>query len=717
MRSQLMMILAAGLAAAAPLAHAEDGDMQWSGSVSVGVRYADVKADDPSKFDEFRGIGLRNSLWGDFEFRGRSAEGYFNVYGENFGTESQYLDLRGGAYGTFKYRLFSDELRHRFGSGPGALTPFDGVGGATLTMAAPPDTNFNNWNTFDHSYTRRNKGGFAEWQSMSPWYFRVDANEVQRQGINVFAGARGNSPCCGFSDLPTPIDYRTQNVSGEVGFASGSSHFAVNLMHSSFNNGNDVLRWNNAYFGNGLDITVLPPSNELTRLGLNGNIRNLFWNSTLAGRVVLSQLKNHVVVQQGMLMTGGSAVYEASNATPGTFHGDVKRTNVSLSLSSRPTNDLSTRAYLDYAKEENDSTQMSFPGTTLTGGSCGDPAVNPDCRPEKFHYKKTKVGAEAGYKLSRANKLSGGLEHTNTDRERIDFDKTKETRAFVQWKNSSLDSLTTRVKYQYTRRKSDFRGDLAFWTANGNPIDFFVRRFDLANVDQNQIKLILDAVPAPMLDLGFEAIYKDNDYKDTILGRTGDKRQEIYGSVGYGDPKAFRVLAYGDYEIAKIDSFHRVGQGNPDPSTPPATPPTTYNWTGKNEDKSWLLGFGVDWRVAPRVSIKGSLSISKTEGSAEFTPEAGVIPALVATPFVPISNIDNTKRTALNVKAVYEATRRWELTGGYAYEKYEYDDIGYTGTYYVAPDTNANEVSPVTGQYSFQPYKANIIYGMAKYKF
>ena len=107
----------------------------------------------------------------------------------------------------------------------------------------------------------------------------------------------------------------------------------------------------------------------------------------------------------------------------------------------------------------------------------------------------------------------------------------------------------------------------------------------------------------------------------------------------------------------------------------------------------------------------------KTEGSAEFTPEAGVIPALVPTPFQTINNVDNTTRTTLNLTGVYMVDRHWELTGGYAYEKYKYDDIGYSGTRYVAPDSNAVEVSPVTGQFSFQPYKANIVYGMAKYNF
>jgi hypothetical protein len=236
-------------------------------------------------------------------------------------------------------------------------------------------------------------------------------------------------------------------------------------------------------------------------------------------------------------------------------------------------------------------------------------------------------------------------------------------------------------------------------------MDFYVRRFDVANVDQNLIKLVLDLTPAPFFDIGLEAIFKRNNYKDTILGRTEDERQEYYASLAYGDPNAFRVLVFGDVEVTQFDSFHRVGTGNPDPSTPPVA--GTYNWTATNKDRAWQLGLGVDWKALARLTFKGSLIVAKTEGSADFAAEIG-------SP-LPIRNFDNTKRTAANVKAVYEFDRQWEFTGGYAYEKYEYDDIGYTGTRYVTSATATAGL--VTGQFSFQPYDASIVYAMAKYKF
>jgi hypothetical protein len=228
-------------------------------------------------------------------------------------------------------------------------------------------------------------------------------------------------------------------------------------------------------------------------------------------------------------------------------------------------------------------------------------------------------------------------------------------------------------------------------------------------VDQNLVKLVLDASPVPFLDLGFEAIYKNNDYKDTILGRTEDKRQEYYASLSFGDPRAFRVLLFGDVEYVQFDSSHRVGTGNPDPATAPTA--TTFNWSAENKDRAWQLGLGADWVPLGRLTLKSSLIWAKTKGTTDFAAQAG---APVA-PFLPIGNFDNTRRTSLNLRAIYNFSRQWEFTGGYAYEKYRYSDIGYDNTLYVTSATNT--AGSVTGQFSFQPYTANIFYAVAKYKF
>ncbi len=705
MKPKLLSLIVANLFIAAPLAHA--AGLDWSGSsVSVGIQHVEDNARDPSKLNEYRDLDGTSGLVG-FEARGRGDTYYLNAFGENLARDDQYLDFRGGKYGVFKYQLYSNELRHNFGSGPGARSPYAGIGSASLTDPAGllGTTNVAGWNSFDHSYERRDWGGMAEWQTNSPWYFRAEANEVKREGINVLAGALGTSPGQGTTDLPTPIDYTTRNWSLETGYSAKRGHLAVNVSQSRFTNGNRQLNWfqlgaNPPSVPGGTDTTVLEPDNDLWRIAVNGNLRGLPGNSTLAGRFTYSKLESDAAIPAANLW--GSTGYPGGAV----FNGKIENMTASLSYSSRPMDQLDTRVYWYWVDDKNKSTDLNF--NAATGGQTG---CVPLCIPHKFAYKKNNVGAEAGYRVNRQNKVSGGLDYTDMERERVDFHSNEDYKAFVEWKNSSLDMVTARAKYQYMQRRSDYVQPSAAAIA-ANPLEPFMRRFDLANVDQNQLKLSLDAVPAPMVDLGFEVIYKKNQYKDIILGRTDDERQEYYASIGFGDPKKFRVLLFGDIEFIEYNSSHRVGF----PATPPSTPPTptAYNWTAKNKDKSWQIGLGADWVPRERLTIKSSLIYAETKGTTDFSIQPG---GSTTAGTRPIENFDNTTRVSLNIKGIYNYDKNWELTGGYAYEKYKYSDIGYDNTQYVIPSGNPARFTYFTGQFSFQPYTANIVYLLARYKF
>lgn len=272
MRPKLISILVANLLIASPLAIAADGGLTWSSSVGVGLRSVNDNALDPSKSKEYRDLG--SGAIGVFDVRGRGDEYYFNGFGENLGRDDQYIDFRGGRYGVFKYQLYDSELRHNFGSGFGALSPYSGIGSSRLT-AVFPSLNTGTWNNFDNSYKRQDIGAMFEVSANSPWYIRFDGNQVKREGIKVIAASQGTSPGNGFVDLPSPMDFKTDNVSVEGGYSSKQGHVAVNLLHSKFSNRNELLQWSNGFFSNGLDKTVLPPSNDLWKLGVNGNLRHL----------------------------------------------------------------------------------------------------------------------------------------------------------------------------------------------------------------------------------------------------------------------------------------------------------------------------------------------------------------------------------------------------------------------------------------------------------
>ncbi|NBR27492.1 MAG: hypothetical protein EBT83_03630 [Betaproteobacteria bacterium] len=743
MRVRLISLLVANVLVAVPFAFAAEGgadsaSFKWSGDVSFGARGSSTNALDPSKFRESRDV--HSTAIGIFDIRGRGDDYYMNAFGENIGRDDQYLDLKGGKYGVFKYQLYGNDMRHNFGSGAGALTPFSGVGTSNLTAPTVAtgfaNRNPGNWNGFDNSYKRQDIGGMFEFSNNSPWYIRTDINEVKRDGIKVLAGSNGTSPGQGFVDLPSPVDFKTTNFSIEGGYASKRGQIAASWLQSRFTNANPYLNWTNPYLGTGAafgvqDTSILPPSNDYTKIGVNGTLRQLPLGSSLAGRLSYSNLTNDVPVLQNILSIN-SAVAPGTPTNPSTvanqslFKGDIVNKTASLSLTSHPLEALDTRLYWNWIRKDNNSTAVTFSppvASGLSGASGGVCSSTAPCTNELFNYRKQNVGLEAGYRLNPSNKVSAGFDFYSTERERPDSNKTNDRKYFAEWKSSPLDTIDTRVKYQYLDRSSNFLG--------GDPlnlVDQFVRKFDVANVQQHQGKLVFDYAPLPLLDLGFEAIYKQNSYNDTPVGRTKDGRQEYYASISYGDPQSFRVMVFGDIELAQYDSLHRVGTGNPDPNAPPSgTGATaTYTWAAKNLDRSYQAGFGADWLPSERWVWNGSLSWAKTQGSADFSARANVgAGQQLAAQLMPIQNFDNTTKATLNLKGTYKYSKNWNLIGGYAFERYRFSDIGYENFYYAATPAASTTCTGggtrcnayMTGQSAYQNYNASILYLFATYKY
>src|SRR5688572_27347276 len=120
MRRKLICILVANLFAASLPVLA-----QVTGSVGIGgIATDDDDARNPYKLTEYR--DLDDGVLFNFDLRGRGGRYWFDLFGENLGRDDQYLNARGGMYDVFKYRLYSDALRHNFLYN--GITPYTGAG-------------------------------------------------------------------------------------------------------------------------------------------------------------------------------------------------------------------------------------------------------------------------------------------------------------------------------------------------------------------------------------------------------------------------------------------------------------------------------------------------------------------------------------------------------------------------------------------------------------
>lgn len=683
---------------------------QVTGSVSLGGITTDDKGANPWRLFEHR--DLDDGFLAGVDLRGDFGPWYHRLFAESLGRDDQYLNLRGGRHGIFRYSLYADDVVHNWTFG--AMTPFSGVGTNNLTFAgAAPSTDTATWNRFNYGIQHENRGGFGEVTAGvdSPLYFRVTSNRKRTDGLRPI-GQPGGSPGGPVYEMPVPIDWTQTDVAGEIGYSSKTMHLSASYLVSKFEDGVDFFNWRNAYVTRGADVewSGISSDNELERLAFNAVFRKLPMGSTLALRAVKTTIENSLPVQTSWLSAGGTPVtgsVRLANPSSTRFAGDIENTSYSLALSSNWARGLDTKVYYSFYERENRSNHIVFtPSGPGSGGACDfnpvTAAALTTCTTEFLHLEKKNYGVEAGYRLNRENRITGGVDYSDTERERVDFDRAKETKYFIEWKSGMLGDVDTRVKYTRLKRKSSFlRGSYP------NLFERYTYRFDAAPLDRDQLKVTFDYSPVEMLDLGADLVYKKNDYKDVVFGRDKDSRGEVNLTVSYGSAGAVRVTGFFDYEKVRYDSNHWVGAITTYPN--PNTAGTAYPWSASVRDKNYLVGVAADWAAMPRLKVTASAILQKTDGTVDFqslnnfgNPQA-------------IDNYENVKKRTFNVRGTYAATRSVDVMLGAAYEKYDLDDVQFND--YIVNIRTGTTQNFFSGAYAFTSYKAAILYGMVTYRF
>jgi len=706
------VMLVTGLAAITP-AGAEDAPWVVEGGATAGpISNSTSDTHDVSKQREYQDLsdGVLSNIFG----RGRSDQNWFEAYGENFGRDDQFLMLRGGAYSLFKFRIYSDSLPHEFlrnGS-----TPFQGAGSNNLS-ATFPRADLTTWNPVDIGYKRTDNGGSFEWQGLAPWYLRVDANQVKFEGTKIGSGANGTSPGNGFTDLIVPVQWNTRNATVEGGYNTGKVNISLSYLYSRFDNDYTTLSWNNPFFANNVDTTYLAPDNSYQRIATNATFRDLPLQSTLAARYTWSQGKSDADLAQTALNATGATPFGPTLPNVNHFNGKVEDQTFTLALASHPAKAWDTRIYYNYYKRNNDSTEVVYSAASIV--NCGGGT----CESDHFEYTKNNFGFDSYWRFLPKQRLGFGWDYWDIKQNREDYDKVRTNNLFIELKSGWTDTLTTRLKYNYLERRSNYLLSDA-GVNGGDPayLQRFTSRFDLADVNRNQLKLIADWSPLPLLDFAFEGTWRHNDYKESQIGRNSDRREEAYISASWGDPAKVRMTGFGDYEHITYDSNHRQIGTSPcnaasgpncfDPTQPPNS--TAFNWSAKNTDRNWVVGLGADWPVTERVMLKASALYYDTNGSADIASQNNFGNPL------PINAYDDSQRTSLNLKGIYSYDKRWSFTLGYAYERWRYNDAGYNGYQYTVPFpavSNNTSQSYLNGYNAFTNSTANIFYLLASYRF
>jgi hypothetical protein len=486
-------------------------------------------------------------------------------------------------------------------------------------------------------------------------------------------------------------------------------HLSLSYTYSKFEDNNEFLFWRTPLVTNAaspnIEKSTIAADNKLERLAFNGVFRGLWLDSTLAVRGVHTKTTNGFAIFPTFLSVSAPNGFDRlANPSQPNFTGDVVNDSISAAYNSHLAKGWDSKVYYNWYKRENDSSQIVF--TPSGGGSGGTCDVNnatgaslTTCSSDFLHYEKKNAGIEFYYRLAPGNRIALGYDYLDVERERVDYDRAKEQKAWVEWKTSMLEFADMRVKYYHLDRNANFlAGNF------GNGFDKRQMRFDVTPLERDVFKVTLDSSPAPLFDVGIEGIFKVNRYKEVILGRTKDQRQELNLSASYGDMKVFRVTAFADFEHTQYDSTHWTG----DITNYPVETSSTYKWVGNVKDRNFLVGLAADWVVNERLRFHGSYIWTKANGEVDFQAPASANA-------LPIDNYDNYRKQQLDVKATYAATKNLDVTLGGAYEYYTYSDIQMDG-YNPIVRTGSNQ-NFLSGAYASPNYRGSVAYVTLTYRF
>jgi hypothetical protein len=753
MTKTLVASVIAGLFATSA-AHAQDSSdpMRVEGTATLGGIHNDTSAVDRAQLDLYQ--DLSNGALSNAGVQGRNRTTWFQGYGENFGRTDQYMFLRGGMYDVFKAGAYLNDIPHTFSSN--AYSPYKGIGGNVLTttfpqsaLPSPQPPSF--WSNFTLGYDRRDAGGYAEWQRNSPWYFRVDGNQVSFSGTKPGSAANGTSPGNGFVDLAFPTQYKTSNWGVEGGYQSGKATFSARWDYSRFENDNQTLQWTNPFFGgNNLDTTYLPPDNTFNKFTLTGNYRDLPWRSVVSARYTWARTTSDVGLAPFALNSGPS--FAPSLPQQGSFNGENVNQSLALTWTAAPVKNVDTRAFYYWTKLSNNSTQVQYGNapTQPTEIGCGSFAlpiglptqINGNCTNDLFSYTKNNIGFDVWWKFTPGNRLGGGWDYNDLDQERPDYDKAHWNRLWLEYKNTMLDTVSGRLKYQYITRDADHN----YTTAGVSPNDpnyllAYTSAFDMQSSTTNQLKLYLDWSPLPSVGVSFEGTWSKVDYDDVTLGRTKADKQGYFLSGNWNASDKLRFNAFGSWEEAKYPSNHRnintvSGGPNPpngfcsaanpgcyDPFAPPyqqspGSGTASYNWNSQTKDQTWMMGAGADWQAMDTLKLSASYLYVSNQGNAAFGYQSAVV--LNNPPVLPINNFDDSRQQWFNLKGVWAYNKNWSFTGGYSFAKYSHNDIATEGYQYVLPypgSATSTSLSYLSGVDAFTNGHNNIFYLLVTYRF
>ena len=647
----------------------------------------DGKEGGKAKFTEYRDLRENGGAYGKARLNVDTDKYFMNFDAGDFGYDTQYYKIEGGMWGKFKFDLFYDEIPHNLTFD--ARTFFLGAGHHTLI--GTPNTIFSNWNTFDYSIERRQYGGGLKVNLIKPFFFNISFQREDRDGIKP-ASITPTTPGGIVVELPEPIDYTTNNLKVEGGYAKNPLFLSMGFIYSDFNDRNDKLNFTHPLAPFPMDTLTLPPDNRYYKGYFKGAVK-LPMNSKFSVNAGYSSARSDTNLLNSFVTNG---VINPVILSKSDFDGRIDTQNYSFVLTSNPLRFFDGKIFYTYYKRDNKN----------------DVIVQNAEFNRPFGYVKNAAGIDLGFRLPANLYLSGGYKYINTNRK---FKGAEPTEEFIPPDNednifsidlrwTGLDFMALRAGYERLDRNADFKGPVPF-----------NRRSAYSSFDRDTLRASVDLYPIENLNLGFGYLYKRTNY-DEIYGLKNDKRHEFETSADYLIGKIAKLYGFFNYEWIK---FIQDVQN--------ASPLSAFSEDQK--ERTYGYGIGTEiYAIPQKLVFMFQFDYVKSNGNVDFTLDpslfiagTGLGPASGANnDNIDITNLDDYTKYAFKFKATYYFTKSVIVSAGYVYERFKYNDAQLDNYLFVNPSVGpvtGGNAGYLTGAYKDQSYKAHVVFGGVTFKF
>ena len=624
------------LAAGAPAIADEDEIKQLSKPESTGRVGLGYLTDDDRRGGQYNGLSdQKGYLLLDLDYNRRIDETgtWYRGFVRNLGLDNR--ELRGEVERQGNWRGFIDFNQIPRNEPLIPNTGLTGIGDPvqTLNGTAPRNVFLD---------TRRDRFGLGFDKELSPALgFKVRYTHETKTGARMFGRGTGDF-------LTDPIDQRTQQLEATLGYETEKYQLLGGYYGTLFNNKNKVLDVNT-----GVDI-ALPPSNDSHQLFLNGGYN--FSPATRANfKAAYTRMRQNETFFTAPDFPGN---------TQTNLDGRMNVTQLQAGITSRASRELTLLANIRYEDRDDKTPRVQF----LT------PSAGRDGFNTPFSRTTTSAKGEAAYLLPSGIKLIGGLDWEKRKRSTLPVrqaswrEENDETTLRFEARRSISETLNGALMLSYADR-----GGSDFLPANNNVANDLVDPIHFADRKRSKVRLSLDWLPLPALQLQTLLDFAKDDYDVRTLGPESGKATAFALDANYTLSDAWQLYGFASYDDNKIN---QSTQSSANGTLIPA-----QNWKAHLRNKGLAYGLGVRGQPMSKLELGADVQWGRdtnVHGLEAIVPPEALLPDI------------HSQRTTLRFYSNYTLQKNLTLRFDLIYDRFKTNDWTWTNFTYVDGTTVNN---------------------------